>query len=84
MIRIAIFEKWLISLLNSNERVEDLEGNLVELVKDTIAKTKFLPDDKNFVFIAFTPGNELSAAVDFIKQKVEKNLNFPKEIIFFF
>lgn len=70
MIRIAIFEKWLISLLNSNERVEDLEGNLVELVKDTIAKTKFLPDDKNFVFIAFTPGNELSAAVDFIKQKV--------------
>ncbi|XP_043483467.1 uncharacterized protein LOC122511932 [Leptopilina heterotoma] len=68
MIRIAMFEKWLISLFNNKEKIEDLKGNLVELVKDTIAKTKFLPDDKNFVFIAFSPGNELSAAVDFIKQ----------------
>lgn len=73
MIRIAFYKKWLNSLFIGNEKNdEDLNGNLLELVKDTIGKIKSLSYDENFIFIAFSPGNELVEAIDYLKYRVNK------------
>ncbi|XP_051159421.1 uncharacterized protein LOC127280466 isoform X2 [Leptopilina boulardi] len=71
MLRIAFYKKWLNSLFIGNEKNdEDLNGNLLELVKDTIGKIKSLSYDENFIFIAFSPVNELAEAIDYLKYRV--------------
>lgn len=59
-------------MYNKNEKIEKFEANLLQLIKDTVTKSKSLPYDKGFILIAFSPGNQLLPAIDFLKETVRK------------